>query len=397
MKKNIITLAITLAAAGSIFMAVGYNGLQIAHAGDESNKNAPVVTPTVEHIAPNKAQILPAQRVAIQVTQAANYHAQVEGYGETKAHYELDFTSEVSGRVMSLHSAFAEGNIIQQGDVIAELDNTTYQQAVTQAQADVATARLAYLEEQREGEQAKSEWQRSGLSGEPSSPLVLREPQLANAKANLSNAQQTLIKAEKDLADTKLRAPFDALVVSRSVQPGSYLQAGGAIATLYSIDQVEIAIPLSDQQWSNLPQWNDSSDWQVALTNSAGDQNWIGQVDRTYQHVTQSSRQRSLVVVVEKPLEQAAPLYPGTFVQASLQGKELENLWEIPASALSQQGEVWTVDSNNELQKSSATVQFKNNGSLFIRPTAENDKVQVVKRPLSTFLAGMKATPVEED
>lgn len=389
LKKNAITFAITLAAAGSIFAVVAYNGSQMAQAAQAKPQTK------VEVAGEQASDIRSLPQVAVQVTDAASYRAEVVGFGETKPRYELAFSSEVSGRVEWLSSSFEAGSTVRKGELLAKIDTTTYEQAVTQAESDVATATQELLEEQRQGEQARSEWERSGLTGEPSSPLVLREPQLASAQAKLENAKQALVKAQQDLTNTEVRAPFDSVVVSRDIQPGSYLNAGGSIATLYSTDRIEIEIPLSEQQWANLPKSTQQGDitWKATITDSTGSVEWQAQVERSYQYVAQNTRQRSVVLVVDNPLDQAQPLFPGTFVTATISGAEVDNLWQLPASALSQQGEIWTVDSQGMLTKSQATILFERDDHIYVEPTQSEAAVKVVMRPLSNFKVGMKVSP----
>jgi hypothetical protein len=184
-------------------------------------------------------------------------------------------------------------------------------------------------------------------------------------------------------------------VVSRDVQPGSYLNAGSSIATLYSTDRIEIEIPLSEQQWANLPKSTQQGDitWKATITDSTGSVEWQAQVERSYQYVAQNTRQRSVVLVVDNPLDQAQPLFPGTFVTATISGAEVDNLWQLPASALSQQGEIWTVDSQGMLTKSQATTLFERDDHIYVEPTQSEAAVKVVMRPLSNFKVGMKVSP----
>ncbi|WP_122082733.1 efflux RND transporter periplasmic adaptor subunit [Vibrio coralliirubri] len=401
MKLNTITIAITLVAGSSIFAALAYNGSQVAPAPQKTNEltvSEPQATPIqTKSIDTTTLPASQQQQVSVVLATLGDYQAEVVGYGEAKSRYELMFSTEVGGRVETISSQFETGQVIGQGEVIANIDSTSYQQAVTQAKANVAQAQLDLLEEQRQGEQAKSEWQRSGLSGEPDSPLVLREPQLAQVTAALENAKLELVKAEQDLEKTTLVAPFDSLVVSRDVQPGSYAQTGAQIATLYSVDEVEVSVPLSESQWLSLPNSDNTQlkeqPWPVTLSSSDGQFQWQGYVERVEQHLQQDTRQRSLIVKVDNPLEQEKDLYPGTFVQATISGKQLTQLWELPASALSQQGDLWFVDDSGQLSKSNANVEFEKGGLIYIDPTKLgveiDDSVQVVKRPLSSFKAGM--------
>ncbi|WP_282167965.1 efflux RND transporter periplasmic adaptor subunit [Shewanella japonica] len=421
LKKNALTIAITLAAAGSIFVVAAYNGSQMGPGPGEKGKGPAASTQAHQ---PERPEGKPASssnttllsQVAVQLTAVESYQAQVTGYGETKPRFELTYTSEISGRITWLADSFESGRVVRKGELLARLDDTSFQQAVSQAKADVATARLALLEEQREGEQARSEWQRSGLSGEPSSPLVLREPQLASAEAALENAQKSLEKAERDLHYTEIKAPFDGVIVSRNVQLGSFINVGGEVAMLYSVDRIEIEIPLSEKQWANLPQavmnagngtdaatanTDSAQQWHATIKATGSDttqgQQWSAYVERTHQYVAKDTRQRSLVLVVEKPLEQGAPLYPGTFVEATIEGMTLDYLWELPSSARSQQGEIWTVDAQGLLQKSTAYTLFERQNKIYVTPTEEAELAQVVKRPLSNFKAGMKVVPTTEE
>jgi len=379
MKNNVITIAITLAAAASIFGVISYNKTQIETTA--SSNHGAAVKAVVQH-----------PEVAVMTVTKGNYQAEVIGFGEARSRYQLTLTSEVSGQVKSIGQNFATGKQFKQGEAVIQIDDTDYQQALSSAEVAVADAKLALLEEQRQGQQARLEWTNSGISGEPDSPLVLRKPQLIAAQAALKNAQNQLTKAQRDLQKTTIAAPFSALVVSRDVQLGSYLQVGNSIATLYSTDRMEIEIPLSTHQWSSLPNINGTVDgnWPVILTNTTGDAQWQGYVERVEQHLDNSSRQRSLVVVVEQPLAQQTPLFPGTFVSATVQGKSLHNLWQLPASAISQNDEVWYIGADGNLAIFTPQKQFSQGELSYIKPIAGMNSANIVIRPLNSYVQGMQ-------
>jgi RND family efflux transporter MFP subunit len=277
MKLNRNNVIVTLLSVGSIFGDLAFNASQMPAPKKQNN--------STEHAAPKletaAAVILPQVGVVLALPQ--QYQAEVVGFGAAKSRYQLTFTSEVSGRVMQLSQQFESGQVIKKGDELAQINDVSYQQALTLAQANVAQAELDLLEEQRQGEQAKSEWLRSGVSGEPASPLVLRTPQLAQITAALANARLALKKAQQDVNYTHVKAPFDALVVSRDIQPGSYVQAGTQLATLYSVAEVEVKVPLSEQQWQNLPELTnqqlDIATPAVTLQSSDGRYRWQGYVE----------------------------------------------------------------------------------------------------------------------
>ena len=413
MKVKLLPIAVTLASVIGFAGAVSYTSAQLrpgapVEAGaKEGNQDGEKGRPAQGQVADSLAKVLSMQSqvpsVVVVEAKPSTYKALVTGYGEAVSQYEVTYSAEVSGSVKSLSTAFETGKLVKKGEVLAKLEDTQYQQAVAQAKSDLADAQLELLEEQRTGEQARLEWQRSGMKGDPSSPLVLREPQLAAAKAAVENAKYSLKKAEEDLQKTVIKAPFDALVVDRDIQPGSYVQTGGTLATLYSTAKVEIEIPLSAKQWDSLPDMSNAQltgqskgQWQVQLKSSDGNYNWVGYVARIEQHVDSTSRQRSLVVAVDKPLTLEHGLYPGTFVQAYIDGKSLENTWELPASAISQQGDIWFITEDNELNKVPADKLFERSESVYVSPIENLSSAQIIKRPLSSYVVGMKVAPKVE-
>ena len=400
MKFNRMNVIVTVLSVGSIFAALGYTASKLPPAPNQKAPAAEATAKPLEKSAP--VTLLP--QVGVVAVNGQEYQAEVIGFGEAKPRFELTLSAEVSGKVIELNRQFESGQVIKKGTVLGQINDTSYQQAVTQAQSDVALAELDLLEEQREGEQAKAEWLRSGLSGEPASPLVLRTPQLAQAKAALDNAKLALKKAQQDLAYTQITAPFDALIISRNIQPGSYVQTGTELGTLYSVAEVEINVPLSEMQWKNLPAFDNAqlakTPWNVTLQSTDGQYQWQGYIERVEQHLTETSRQRSLIVVVDDPLAQQTDLYPGTFVKTNIQGKSLTNLWQLPSSAISQQGDIWFVDDNGLLAKSAANIAFEKGGFVYVTPMTDKQdmpaKMQIVKRPLSNFKVGTKVLAKEE-
>ncbi|WP_299002419.1 efflux RND transporter periplasmic adaptor subunit [uncultured Shewanella sp.] len=386
MKQKKQLIIITLISMLSIIGAITYTQAQKA---DYRKKSLSMTKPAV----------ITAPEVEVMTISKHNYQAQIIGNGEAQSRNILALTTEVSGQVETLSPQFETGKQIEQGALLTSLNDTSYQQAVTDAKLAVADAQVALLEEEREGQQAQLEWKNSGMTGEPDSTLVLRTPQLAAAQASLDNAQRQLNTAERNLQKTHITAPFNALIVSRDIQPGSYLSVGASVTTLYSTDRVEISIPLSEHQWQSLPDINTLTpkSWVVTLTNMEKNEQWQGYVQRVEQHLDSTSRQRALIVAVDLPLAQTPALFPGTFVTAAIPGKKWNDIWELPASAISQGGEVWYLDNNNNLLKFKANKLFEKGSTVYITPLSGMGTAQIVVRPLNTYLVGMHMSPIQTD
>ncbi len=329
----------------------------------------------------------------------ATYNATVKGYGQASATHVLTLSAQVSGQITSLSPRFETGALLNKGEVMAFVDETDYQQALAAAEATYEAAYVALEEERLQGVQAQDEWTRSGLTGEPESALVLRAPQLKSAQAALREAEQNVLAAKRDLAFSKISTPFNALVVGRSVQPGSYVQVGTEIANLYSADLAEISIPLSPSQWAQLPDitTGEAPGWKVTLTDTMGENHWSATIERVELHQDEETRQRRAVAVVERPLTLNHPLYFGTFLVAEIEGRAIENVWKVPSSAISQKQEVWFVDAQtNLLKKFTPEVYFEYEGFAYIAPINEIKQALIVARPLNNYLINTRVKPVIE-
>lgn len=378
---------VVLAALGILVIVLLFNYVQISAEGSQPRrgKDKKTLTPKVEVVS-----VLPEQ-----------YKAKITSYGEATPHYELRLSAQVSGQIQQLNGNFESGKRVKKGDTLVQLEKSEYLAAVASAENTVASAKLALLEEERKVAQAAIEWEASGMEGKPESALVLREPQLKAAKAAVKQADAVLRNARKDLRRTNVVAPFNTLIVERQVSPGTYVQAGTEIALLYSTEYMEVKVDLSEKDWRNLPNLhsNENQHLLVKLFSVEDKKNWTGRVLRVEQHIDGSTRQRSLIIAVDRPLDQTPALYPGTFLNVLIDGRTVDKLWRLPSSALSQRGEIWYVTQENTLANFSADPVFSDSSSIYIDAPEQLgvETQRVLFHPLSSYLKGMKVNVTERE
>ena len=370
-------LIVTLLAVICIGLAIVYNGYKIA---EKNNAHKP-----------EPAQVA-APEVSVMLATPNTYQAYVKSHGEAKAHWSLALKSQVTGMVTSLSQVFETGTIVNEGDILVNIDNTEYLQAISSAKSNLAEALLALQEEKDLSAQAKREWARSGVTEEPSSPLALRTLQLEAAQALAQEAEHRLQTAIRDEKNTHIRAPFNAVILSRDIDLGSFVVAGDAIASLNSSDKVEVYVPLTLSQFQNI---NPDLSGEVTLTGVTSDLQWQAYIQRVENHLDSSSRQRNIVVAVDAPFTKENPLIPGTFVEVEIAGKHLNDVLKIPASAVSQDGKVWYVNTNNTLVSVIADKVFERGDFVYISPIDNVEKPIIVIRPLVSYLDGMEVKPID--
>jgi HlyD family secretion protein len=117
----------------------------------------------------------------------------------------------------------------------AETTAASQQAVVTSAERKVEAARGAL-------NIAKANLANPGIRNAQASAirkqLLQQQATIANARADAARSQAQLAEAESNRSDLIVRAPFDGTIVTRSAEPGEYLQAGTAIVTLLDLTKV---------------------------------------------------------------------------------------------------------------------------------------------------------------
>jgi len=117
----------------------------------------------------------------------------------------------------------------------AETTAATQQAVVNAAERKVESARAAL-------NVAKANLANPGIRSAQSSAvrkqILQQQAAIANARAEEARSQAQLSEASSNRGDLIVRAPFDGTVVTRTAEPGEYLQAGTAIVTLLDLTKV---------------------------------------------------------------------------------------------------------------------------------------------------------------
>lgn len=297
--------------------------------------------------------------VQVATLTAGDVQMEVQGYGTVSPKVQVQIIPEVAGRVVFVHSELKAGGIIPAHERIIQIDPCDYELAVRQSEATVAEAQVRLDTEIAEAEVARREWRQLHPETEPSSPLVLREPQIQRARAGLESAKAQLAIAELRLLRTQISLPFDVMIANESVDLGQYVGMGQALATAYGIDAFEIEVPLEDADlaWFDIFRafggqggMGDGTARPTAAVEAdfAGRAvAWTGHVTRTTGQVDRLSRMVPVVIEVPRPLDTTdgkPPLFPGAFVKVVIAGKTLQDAIAVPRDAIRGQDSVWIVE-----------------------------------------------------
>jgi HlyD family secretion protein len=138
--------------------------------------------------------------------------------------------SQVSGMITDLRVDF--NSPVTNGQLIAQIDPSTYQRSVVQSEAEVANAR-ATLELARVNARRATELRTNALISVSEFDTV--NANLLQAEAVVKMREASLERARVDLERTTITAPIDGVVISRAVEIGQTVAASFNTPTLFSI------------------------------------------------------------------------------------------------------------------------------------------------------------------
>ena len=331
----------------------------------------------------------PPRRVPLVVTAPADVRSgnlTIRGNGSVRPKSQIVLSSQVAGRVEWVSSAFASGGRFEKGDLLLRIEDADYVNRVDAASAAVAQRQVEVLQWEEEQALAREEYQRllarEGMDAPDSaslSSLIFREPQLQAAQASLRSAEAQLADARLALGRTRIIAPFDGIVRSKSVDVGQYVAPGQNLGSLYDTDEVEIVVPLTDTEAALVEGlWDAGAGDEatripalVLATFGGREYEWPAYVDRAEGALNQETRTVDVVVRVPDPFlsdegGRRPPLLLGTYASVDIQGASREAYVVLPRMAFRDGEEVYVVEQDTLLVVRPAVILQEIGGEVFV-------------------------------
>ena len=291
----------------------------------------------------------------------------VQAQGTVTPLRSTSIQAEVRGRIVEVAEAFNVGQFVTRGDVLLRIDPRDYQTSLLRAQAALESAESSLAQEKGRAEVALREWQklpRGSQRSEEARDLYLRKPQLEQAESALLAARADLDTARDNLERTIIRAPYDALIRAKHSELGQFVSPGTPLADIFSVDYAEVRLPIPQSKlaYLDLPGIEGyAGGTSVDLyTDVAGEvTHWTAQLHRTEGVFDERSRVLYLVARIEDPYGLThpgrEPLRIGTFINANIEGRELQQVVTLPRYALRAGNLVWIVDDSLHLRSRKVT------------------------------------------
>ena len=318
------------------------------------------------------------------------------GYGTTKAARTWEAVAEVAGQVAWISADLKGGRLIDQGTELLRIDDASYPLTLTLAETQSTarkvkdkTTRVSLALEERSQSILRNDLERkrqlkqkgtlSAAAFEEAQRNVLKgEVLLQNLKnmLALNAAEQEVLNTQKanaelDLQRTRFVAPFDVRITDRKVNQAQYANKGQLLFSADGLDAVEIEArfpigklrpliagrkPAGEEDNSAMARVPGALtlDARVRLRTATHSVEWDARVDRVAGVIDPQTQTLGVVVVVDKPYEQARPghrppLVRNTFVEVELRRQSKGKPVVVPTSAL-HDGKLYVLGQDNRLE-----------------------------------------------
>lgn len=364
---------------------------------------------------------------------------QAEGHGEVQPAKVWAAVAQVAGRIIEIHPQLRDGEILPEGTLLFRIDPVDSELRLAQARAELAeldvreqNTRASLAIDQRNLRLAQREKERIAalsVKGTVSrSDVDSAERAMLSARTAMQNTENALAllptqrrlfeakltQAERDLANTEVRAPFNLRVADLAVEKDQYVGIGQTLFRGDAVDRVEIIaqvamsslrnlfagrdepVPSVDEMQSKLP---DFTGFQPLVRMDLGNQvaEWQAEFVRFSDQIDPQTRTIGVVIGVDRPLQktipgQRPPLSKGMFVQVLIRGRTQGGRIVLPRSAV-RDGKAYLVDTDNRLMVSPVGVLFSQ-GSLSVMATGIAAGDRVVISDLIPAVSGMLLDPI---
>jgi len=151
-------------------------------------------------------------------------------------------SAEISGLIESL--SMEEGRLVRRGDVLVGLNTDFIKKEIEILKIQVEQVEVKIENARKNVARYESLYKKSATSEKAVEDLVDSMRELVKEKERL---QKNIEKSALELAKSKIRAPFDGLILQRLKSEGEWVSPGTAVCTIAATDDMVVRIAAAEE------------------------------------------------------------------------------------------------------------------------------------------------------
>jgi len=253
--------------------------------------------------------------------------------GSVEAVRESTVSAQTAGTVVEL--PFDIDDRVEQGALIARLDDTEQRSRLRQAEGNLEEAEAGLLDAQQQFERIESLFERNVASRSDFDEVRNR---LDGARARFGRAEAAVAEAREQLDYTRIEAPYTGVVTERHVEIGESVRPGQPLLSGFSLDELRVVVAVPQRY---IDYARDSS--RLTVSSNGGRELAVDRIT-VFPFADAQSHSFRLRLYLQNGVDRIAP---GMLVRVDLAAGERPALW-IPVDSLLQRGELRAVFARDE-------------------------------------------------
>ncbi len=340
-------------------------------------------------------------------------------YGEIYSKRMLEIRPLVSGRLDYVSEKFVEGGYVKSGDILFRLNQKDYLNELeiaeidledTKAQLSEAISKLDFANLEFEVSESQLNLRKNALDRQTqlAESGLTTSSQLENIQLAYSSSKQQFLnkqnlvkssknaidklkiqlkrrsisidKAKRNLDETEIKAPFDGIIASVNILPGSVINKNEKLGTLLDPNSLEVMFNLSANEFSRVIDKDGkllNLDIIAYLKLSNNDIPFSGKIERINPEIVNIGSGRKLFASIN--LGENKTLRPGDFVVLEIKEPSIKNITVLPSSAVTIDGKIFILEEDNRLKEIEVTI-LRRQGNEVIISGAPTEKEYVMQR-----------------
>ena len=342
---------------------------------------------------PSRPRSEEMRKVAVTIADRVSAAPVQQAFGTVTAARSADLRFAIGGEVASVEAVMRNGALVRKGEVLATLDTELLTLSVNDIAVQLAAEDANKIELQTQLTLRQRQFDRVNQMKAAS---VASEKRLDDAQLALSIAKNSLLqsnsrieqlkiakkRAERNLKDAVLRAPFDGALADVVIGSGQVLSSNTTLGKITDLNSLEVSfiVPAEIYAISNRLIGQD-----VEMTWTAGGRDVVtvtGTIDRTEGNVNANEGGgRIYANLPQSKAGQMPPIPAGAFVEINYPTLMLDDVVILPEAAIFDRDHIFIVV-EGRADRRQVEILSKSEGQVYVRGDLQNgDQVVSTRIP----------------
>ena len=313
--------------------------------------------------------IAPEERVwAVDAVTAsyADVQPELTLYGQVISARSSELRGRVSGRIVEVAANFRDGGIVEKDELLLSIDRFDYETELAQQRSILKEAEIAMKKSRRKYARAAELHDEKNVSDEF---LDDAELNLRQEEARVEQQAIAVLRAERDLQETAIVAPFSGVISEQSVELGQQVGSNDKLADLIDLSRLEVRFSLSNTQFGRLIGPEESlAGRAVKVTWEVGNEplSFHGLISRAGAQISSSMGGVTVYATLDAT-DRFTRIRPGALVLVRVADKVYKNVIQAPDSVLYSDNTVYLIRDERLISEVVDVFGFSE-GAVYFRP-----------------------------